>query len=150
MKYALIIDGQVAQIFDERPELHEDLMLVECPDDTQAGDVYEDGGFTRPVAARAVFTGAALANEIRLEARRRILNIAPEWKQANLTARAAELALLYPNVRGEDLPEPERTEYLAGQAIWDLIKTIRAASNAIEAAEAALTFDEIRNHPLWP
>ncbi len=74
---------------------------------------------------------------VKAEAARRILAIAPEWAQRNLTARAADLALLYPGTKGIDLPEPERSEYLAGQAVWERIRAIRDASNSIEAALAA-------------
>ncbi len=85
-------------------------------------------------------TQAALAQRvaaIKVEAATRILAIAPEWAQRNLTARAADLALLYPGTKGIDLPEPERSEYLAGQAVWERIRAIRDASNSIEAALAA-------------
>lgn len=74
---------------------------------------------------------------VKAEASRRILSIAPEWMQRNLTARAADLALLYPGTPGDQLPEPERSEYLAGQVVWDCIRAIRQASNQIESALSA-------------
>ncbi|CAO3447822.1 hypothetical protein [Azospirillum argentinense] len=86
---------------------------------------------------------AEVVAAIKAEAARRILAIAPEWKQRNVTARAAELALQHPGTRGEDLPEPERTEWREGQALWDRIKAVRSASNAAEeAARAAGTAGE--------
>ncbi len=78
---------------------------------------------------------------VKTAASERILAIAPLTKQANLTARAAELALVYPGVRGVDLPEPARSEYLVGQAIRDRINAIRDASNQIEAQLAAAATD---------
>lgn len=96
--------------------------------------------------APPVLTGEARVIAIKAEARRRILTIAPEWRQANLTARAAELALLYPNLRGEELSEPERAEYLAGQVIWDRIKAVRAASDALEQSDAK----DIADDRHWP
>ena len=68
--------------------------------------------------------------DVKHEARRRILALCPEWKQANLTARAAELAIKGPG----NWTEAETAEHAAGQAIWDQIKALRAASNAAEAA----------------
>lgn len=64
------------------------------------------------------------------EARRRILLVIPDWKQANLTARAAELAKL----RSERAwTAEEQAEWDAGQALWDQVKAIRAASDRVEA-----------------
>jgi hypothetical protein len=68
-------------------------------------------------------------DEIKAEAERRILLVCPEWKQRNLTARAAELALK----GAANLTPEEAEEVAAGQAIWDTIKAIRLASNTIEA-----------------
>ncbi|WP_431861339.1 hypothetical protein [Azospirillum sp.] len=94
-------------------------------------------------------------SEVKEEASRRILAVAPDWKQRNLTARAAELALLYPGVKGVDLPEPERAEYLAGQAVWDRIKELRSVSNDIEAwiSDPSRTADDLvtmAGAPGWP
>lgn len=106
----------------------------------------------RPLTAAEL---AALRKElivlVKAEAGRRILDIAPSWRQANLTARAADLALLYPGTKGAELPEPERTEYLAGQAVWAAIMAIRDASGEIEAA--VLVADDPRSVDLsagWP
>jgi len=98
---------------------------------------------------------AVRINSTKVEAGHRILDIAPDWMQRNLTARAAELALLYPGVKGVDLPDPERDEYLAGQAVWDAIKAIRSASNEIEAwiMGAGRTVAHLRtmaDAPAWP
>lgn len=66
---------------------------------------------------------------VKQEAARRILIICPEWKQRNLTARAAELA-----IKGTaNWTEQEQAEYAAGQAIWDRIKSVRVKSNEIES-----------------
>ena len=100
--------------------------------------------------APPVLDGAARLHAIKACARQRILALAPEWKQANLIARAAELALVYPQLRGADLPEPERAEYLAGQAVWTAIKAIRAASDSIEQDDRPMTLAEIENDARWP
>lgn len=95
---------------------------------------YENGAVVEVIDTRAVSECAARrVMQIKAEAEERILAIAPIYKQANLTARAAELALMFPGIKGEDLPEPYRSEYVAGQAIWSRIKSVRAASNEAEA-----------------
>jgi adenylate kinase family enzyme len=66
---------------------------------------------------------------IKQEAQRRIYNILPEWKQRNLTARAAELAIK--GVQNWSLDE--QAEVVAGQALWDQIKIVRSKSDELEA-----------------
>lgn len=72
---------------------------------------------------------AEMVVAVKAEAQRRIISIIPEWKQRNLTARAAELA-----IKGVSSWTAEETsEYQSGQAIWNQIKAVRAASDALEA-----------------
>lgn len=67
--------------------------------------------------------------EVKAEAYRRIVAICPEWKQRNLTAQAAQLAK-----KGEANWTPEEAAaWAAGEAIWNQIAAIRAASDVIEA-----------------
>lgn len=71
----------------------------------------------------------ATVEMVKAEAQRRILNILPEWKQRNLTARAAELA-----IKGQaNWTAEETAEHAAGQVIWDQIKLIRTKSDELEA-----------------
>lgn len=95
---------------------------------------------------------AALIGAIKVRASDIILRFCPQYKQANLTARAVELALMFPGVKGEDFDEPYRSEYLAGQAIWDAIKAVRAHSNALEAEINALPDAELQSWQQhdWP
>lgn len=81
------------------------------------------------IAAAAANSRSALKTAVKAEAARRILAVAPDWKQRNLTARAAELAL-----RGQPFSAAEQAEITAGQAIWAAIKAVRVASGEIEAA----------------
>jgi hypothetical protein len=74
---------------------------------------------------------APTAAEVKGEAARRILAILPEWKQRNLTARAAELA----KIGQANWTQAEADEWAAGQALWDQIKAIRAKSDQIEAMD---------------
>jgi hypothetical protein len=65
------------------------------------------------------------------DAYRRIVAICPEWKQRNLTAQAAQLAK-----KGETNWTPEEAAaWAAGEAIWNQIAAIRAASDVIEAMD---------------
>lgn len=70
----------------------------------------------------------ATVERVKQEAYRRITAICPEWKQRNLTARAAELA-----IKGvANWTAEEKAEHEAGQAIWYQIKVIRTKSGEIE------------------
>lgn len=65
---------------------------------------------------------------VKQEAACRILVICPEWKQRNLTARAAELA-----IKGvANWTAEEQAEHAAGQAIWEQIKMVRTKSGELE------------------
>lgn len=73
----------------------------------------------------------ATVDRVKAEAYRRIIEICPEWKQRNLTAQAAQLAK-----KGEaNWTAEEAAAWDAGQAIWDQISAIRAASDTIEAMD---------------
>jgi len=62
------------------------------------------------------------------EASKRILQMCPEWKQRNLTAQAAILAM-----KGFDNWTPEeQADWTAGEILWGRIADIRAASNVLE------------------
>ena len=74
---------------------------------------------------------APTADDVKAEAMRRILALCPEWRQRNLTARAAELA-----DKGRDnWTAEELAEWSAGAAVWAQIKALRAASDVIEAMD---------------
>ena len=68
---------------------------------------------------------------VKQEAGRRILAIAPEWKQRNILARSAELLRI-----GEPNWTPsQQAEVAVMDAAWADIEAIRAKSNAIEAMD---------------
>jgi hypothetical protein len=67
---------------------------------------------------------AAKRAEIKAAARAHILARYPEWRQANLTARAVELV---------SLGEITGPEWGQMQAIWDWIKDTRSRSDLLEA-----------------
>ena len=71
------------------------------------------------------------ADMVKQEAGRRILGIAPEWKQRNMLARAAELLRI-----GEpNWTLSQQAEVAVMEAAWADIEAIRAKSNAIEAMD---------------
>ena len=74
---------------------------------------------------------AAAIGAVKQEASRRILSIAPEWKQRNMLARSAELLRI-----GEaNLTQEQRDEVLAIELIWETVQMIRAKSDIIEAMD---------------
>lgn len=90
---------------------------------------------------------------IKSEAGMRILAYCPQYKQANLTAQAAELALTFPDLKGSELPSPYLEAWQAGQEIWNKIKEVRAHSNTLEAEVLGLqTLEELKNWNTygWP
>jgi hypothetical protein len=60
----------------------------------------------------------------------KILSIAPEHQQRNMTARGAELLQMV--VEGETLTAAEQAERSAIKDIWDRIKAIRAHAKYLE------------------
>lgn len=73
---------------------------------------------------------AAKRAAIKQAARQIILSRYPEWRQANLTARAVELV---------SLNETSGPEWQQLQSIWAWIKDVRARSDLLEADVAACT-----------
>lgn len=73
---------------------------------------------------------AAKRAAIKTAARQIILSRYPEWRQANLTARAVELV---------SLNETSGPEWQQLQSIWAWIQAVRARSDLLEADVAACT-----------
>ena len=73
---------------------------------------------------------AAKRAAIKQAARQIILGRYPEWRQANLTARAVELV---------SLGQTSGPEWQQMQSIWAWIKAVRAHSDLLEADVAACT-----------
>lgn len=69
--------------------------------------------------------------DVKAEARRRILAVFPDWKQANMTARGVELQDIWR--RTGSWTEQEQAEADALQAAWAWIKAVRSASDVLEA-----------------
>lgn len=70
----------------------------------------------------------ALHPFIKQEAQRRILNVAPAWRQRNASI---------------DLQSADENVRTAGQAVIDTVTAIRSKSNQIEAALPSMTDEQI-------
>lgn len=120
-KYASIVAGVVDSISFE-----ENSGWTEVPDDVFPGHTDNgDGTFSAPAA------DAIAADQVKEEASWLILSIAPDWKQRNYIARGAEL-IRKVQLGGTLTPE-EEAEETAMQALWDMVKAIRAKSDELEA-----------------
>lgn len=73
---------------------------------------------------------------IKAKARDVIVARYPEWKQANMTARAVEITRVMAG--GAGLSQSEADELQALESAWTWIKSVRAASDGHEAAVMAL------------
>ena len=67
---------------------------------------------------------------IKAEAQRRILLIAPDWKQRNVSARMAELAV----IGRSNWSDEELKEFTDYQQIWRNIELIRKKSDVLESS----------------
>jgi len=84
------------------------------------------------------------AQQVKDEAYRRIVAICPEWKQRNLTAQAAILA-----EKGRaNWTADELAAWDAGEAIWQQIAAVRAASDVLEAMDPIP--DDYASDEHWP
>lgn len=89
--------------------------------------------------------------EIKAGAAAAILERFPDWKQANMTARAVELQDLWR--RNGGWTPGEKAEADALNAAWDWIKSVRAYSDDLEREVMALTtVDDVCRWyiPGWP
>lgn len=91
-------------------------------------------------AAETELARAAAVQQIKEQARADILDRFPEWRQANMTARAVELL---ERKTDQQLTDAERTEIDAIRAAWQWIKDRRAQSDAEEAALLAARVDAL-------
>lgn len=100
-----------------------------APDDPDTAALYAAALDMGPAAYVPPAPAPVSPEQVKAEANRRILALCPEWKQRNLTAQAV---LLVEKGRAT-WTDDDRTAWDAGQAIWQQIKTIRDASDRIEA-----------------
>lgn len=127
MRLAQIENGLVVNVIEVDPQNIPD-WAADWPEAGNAGpgSTYDGQTFTAPVEV-----GTVTAEDVKAEAMRRILAVAPEWKQRNLTAQAAILAKI-----GEaNWTTEQAAAWAAGEAVWSAVAAIRAASDVIEALD---------------
>lgn len=139
MRLAQIENGLVVNVIEVDPQNVPE-WAADWPEagDAGPGSAYDGQTFTAPVEV-----GTVTAEDVKAEAMRRILAVAPEWKQRNLTAQAAILAKI-----GETNWTPEQAAaWAAGEALWGQIAAIRAASDLIETLDPIPT--DYQNDQYW-
>jgi hypothetical protein len=108
------------------------------PTETVGEDAITQGWAVRDLTADELNARKAA---IKAEARRRILAIFPDWKQTNMVARGVELQDAWR--RNSEWSVGEAAEAAALQTAWNWIKSVRAASDALEISPPAdFTNDE--------
>lgn len=120
------------------PDTHRVNTLAPMFDATNARTVEAVEVVPRPLAE--------VVELIKEVAGRKILAIAPEWKQRNMIARALELERIERTTGS--LSQLEQGQFDAMQAVWTRIKALRAHSDALEAAITADINTDIRAG--WP
>ncbi len=157
MNYARIEKGAVVEIIeacdpktgelaDINDLFHPDIVATLVPDtDSVAvlGGTW-DGTSFGPIPA-PIYTVA----NAKAESRRRILALAPEWKQRNMLARSIELLRKDPTISG--LTAAEANEAAKIEKAWAKITAVRTASNQLEAEITNGTYTRnARDWPGWP
>ncbi len=148
--FARIEEGTVREIIeipdgaDINEHFHADIVAALVPDD---GGAAVGGGTWDGTAFGPVPVVLPTVDEAKAEAGRRILGVAPEWKQRNMTVRAVELLH-----KGEaDWTTEERAEAAAMESAWAQITAIRVASDVLEAEITEGTYTGVvADWPGWP
>ena len=83
------------------------------------------------------------AQNIKDEAKFRILTEYPDWKQRNMTALGVSLVRKMAN--GTTLTADEQTAVTRLDAIWSWISSVRETSDTLEANVQTMTADQLRN-----
>ena len=122
--------GTYSYTIDDKPSYNIRTQKIERGDFYQDADSLWRQGWNvaNKTDAEIADYDAMMVTNVKKEAQRRIIAIIPEWKQRNLTARAAELA-----IKGvTNWTAEETAEHEAGQAVWDQVNTVREKSNLLE------------------
>lgn len=130
MKKALIDpNGNFVEVAASEFPVAAPFFWVDVADDvTPQTHVYDGSAIiVRPAPLR---DEAAMIASVKAEAQRRIYAEIPAWKQANLTARSAELLRLRLDA-GTWTPE-QQTEADAIEVAWAWTKAVRTRSNELE------------------
>lgn len=77
---------------------------------------------------------------VKEEAGRRILAIAPDWKQRNYIARSLDFL----RKRENNLTQSELEELNVMDQFWSLVKSIRLTSNQLESSIESMTGEQLK------
>ena len=111
------------------------------------GVFWENGvKVVRDLTEDEIVSTAPTVDDVKAEAGRRILAVYADWKQRNMTMRATELQEI--RIGGGTLTAQEETERLALIAASDWVKSVRVASDVIEAMDPIP--NDFRNDSFWP
>jgi hypothetical protein len=126
------------------------LLKIMNPDFYQSNKTLIDAiTITKPAWMKREFNRSgeadATVEDVKTEARRRILENYPEWKQANMTARMVELNKIRASVGSWTAGEQIEVDVI--QSAWDWVKSVRSASDALELT---LPVDYALNNDYWP
>jgi len=150
--FVMIHNGVVSSFSQDAETLWPiDCVVVET-DDLSVRDGYRwvEGNLLPPLPVPA-------HDLVRAEAQKRIYKKFPAWKQANMTARSAELFRIQAGFMVDDtgaflparaLTAEEKAEEIAIKRAWDWIKAVRATSDNLETA-GVLPEDYAADHR-WP
>lgn len=83
---------------------------------------------------------ARIIAQIKQDAAEHILAVLPQWKQANMTARAVELAEIR---ESRAMTADESAQHQALLGAWAWVRSVRTASDVAEADVAAMTRAEL-------
>lgn len=131
-----------------------DVTMVELSSETflvEIGDHFENGVFSKPLPDIDVLK-ATKVSSITTIANEKVLSVADESKEKQLTARATILLKTYGPEPWTNVPTNIVEEWNAGEEIWNRISAIRAAADAaIIAIMQAETHEAIYSiEPEWP
>jgi hypothetical protein len=118
---------------DDKPTVAQRTQVAELnPKPTLVGGVWSQQWIVSDKSVEEVtaFDDRAVKS-IKREANRRIITIAPEWKQSNMLARGLNLLR-----KGEaNLTTAEALEVSGMDSVWTEIQRIRSVSDTLEAAD---------------
>ncbi len=139
---ALIKDGKIHDVVGAEFPVVEGYSWVDVPDDTQAGwDTWDGSAVVKYTAPPATVA------DVKAEAGRRITSKYPAWKQTNMIAHSTELQEI--RIVGGTLTADQQRETIELAAAWAWVRSVREASDAIEA-DLPMSVSDMEADARWP
>ena len=129
MAQALVFQNSVIQIETNSFPVHPDLTwhdISSLDPQPAVGWTYDGSTFA------ALVLPIPTAGDVKIEARFRILQKYPDWKQSNMNNRGVELQNLWR--QNGSWTSAETSEETSLRAAWTWIDSVRAASNTLESS----------------